>query len=89
MDEGQFIRGKTKESGASLDPKTGNQWLTFGGGESEESFGVVDAFVGKTCHSNLLVLLMQWNLDKLLVIAIFEKFLRCLAPLKMKVPLQF
>ena len=59
MDEGQFIRGKSKERGASLDPKTGNQWLTFGGGESEESFGVVDTFVGKLRHSNLLVLLIQ------------------------------
>ena len=80
MDEGQFIRGKTKEGGASLDPKTGDQWLTFGGGESEESTGVVDAFIGKPGQSNLLASLMQFNL---------HKFLQYLAPLKMKVPFKF
>ena len=74
MDEGQFIRGKTKEGGANLDPKTGDQWLTFGGAENEESSGVVDAFVGKPGHSNLLVSLMPFNLDKLLVTEIFSMF---------------
>ncbi len=48
LDEGQFVRGKQKEGGASLDPKTGNQWLSFGGGDKEKSEGLVDAFLGKS-----------------------------------------
>ena len=46
LDEGKFVRGK-KEGTSSLDPKTGNQWLVFGGGTRDRCAGVVDAFTGK------------------------------------------
>ena len=44
---GIFVRGKKQQGGSSLDSKTGNQWLTFGGGQKIATAGVVDAFTGR------------------------------------------
>ena len=43
------MRGKKDGPSVStaLDPKSGQQWMTFGGGQKERSAGVVDAFTCK------------------------------------------
>lgn len=48
LDEGKFVRGKKDKPSvsSSLDPKTGQAWMTFGGGQKERSAGIVDAFTG-------------------------------------------
>ena len=48
LGDGQFVKGRKKEGvKTSLDPKTGNQWLVFGGGRQERTAGLVDAFTGE------------------------------------------
>ena len=48
LEGGEFVKGTKKEGvKTSLDPKTGNQWLVFGGGQREKSGGLVDAFTGR------------------------------------------
>ncbi len=49
LNEGKYMRGRKEAPTTSLDPKTGNQWLSFAGGlkPDKQSGGIVDAFTGR------------------------------------------
>ena len=49
LDEGKYMRGRKNAPTTSLDPKTGNQWLSFAGTPRPDKTtgGLVEAFTGK------------------------------------------
>lgn len=59
LEGGEFVKGRKKEGRVktSLDPKTGSQWLVFGGGQQQDrSGGVVDAFTGQYIYGHYTIL---------------------------------